>query len=359
MDDDDWTREYVRELLGRFGVDAESASDGVEAASMLDENRYEVVFLDLDLPHMPGEAVLQGLVTSRRRPASIVVMSGAPERLARIAPSEWRRLGITAALPKPLVAEDIRIAVQRMLEPAEVTLDPMSLAAPGAVLLAGGGLWLDALSSVASRGGGSVLLGRSREEALSLIATHRPEAIIAGPPLSEAELLEFCRTATASSPQSVMLAAVNRADVDLRRSLANAGVAKVCVVPSAACDLAVAMINAARLTTRAHARVRVTATATMVARGNQRLAGTTRDLSEGGLCLERMPERVARGPVRVEFGLPGDGRLVVVESEIAWSGGSNGDYRAGVRFNDMSSTDRIRIRGFVEHHQPRAAYSFD
>lgn len=359
VDDDDWTRDYVRELLARLGIESESASDGLEAAAMLDEHPYEVVFLDLDLPEYPGEAVLQGLVTSRKRPTSIVVMSGAPERLARISPADWRRLGITAALPKPLDAADLRIAVERLRKSEAGTdaLDPLSLAAPGSVLLAGGGLWLDALSCVARRGGGNILLGRSRDEALTMIASHRPDAIIAGPPISETELLEFCGAAARSAPSSVVIAAVSRADAKLRRALSDVGAAKVCVVPSGAGDLAVAMINAARLTTREHARVRITTSATVVTR-DQRMRVATRDVSEGGLCLEGLPERLSRGGVRVEFGLPGEGRTVVAESELAWSSSGNADgVRAGLRFAHMSSTDRVRIRGFVEHHAPRATFA--
>lgn len=228
--------------------------------------------------------------------------------------------------------------------------------ATGAVLITGGGLWADALAHVATKGGATLLVGQSIHEAMSLIATRRPSVVIAGPPLAEGALIEFCKRACGSSSGSVVLAAVNRADITLRRALAEAGAAKVCIVPSAGADLAVAMINAARLTTRAHARVSYAAKATVVTRDG-RVAGTTRDLSEGGLCLERVPERVARGAARVEFGLPGDRRPVVVEAQVVWSGGGAGDFRAGLRFDSMSKADLVRIRAFVEH-QPGASASF-
>ena len=51
-------------------------------------------------------------------------------------------------------------------------------AGPGSVLIAGGGLWADALSRVVTKGGGGLLLGTSRDHALSLISTHRPSAIV-------------------------------------------------------------------------------------------------------------------------------------------------------------------------------------
>ena len=87
VDDDEWTREYVAELTRRLGLEAVIARDGIEASAMMDERRFDVVFLDLDLPGMPGEAVLQSLTTSRKRPGAIIVMSGSRERLERISPA--------------------------------------------------------------------------------------------------------------------------------------------------------------------------------------------------------------------------------------------------------------------------------
>jgi CheY-like chemotaxis protein len=356
VEDDDWTRDYVTELLKHLGIHAEAAANGLEAAALLDEQRYDLVFLDLDLPQMPGEAILHGLVTSRTKPRAIALMS-TPDRLARIPKSDWSKYGIMAALAKPLVAADIRASVAQMLGTPVAKVPQMRPSnGPGAVLIAGGGLWADALASVATKGGATVLSGRNRDEALSLVAAHQPAAVIAGPPLGDAELIEFCNTATQSSSASLVFAAVNRADLALRRALSDAGVAKVCIVPSGGADLAVAMINAARLTTRAHARVPLAGAATIVT-SEGRVAAFTRDLSEGGLCLERLGARLPRGPVRVEFALPDGRRPLALDSAIAWIAGGDGEFRAGIRFEGVGNVDLLRIRSFIEN-QPRAGYSF-
>lgn len=224
------------------------------------------------------------------------------------------------------------------------------------MLIVGGGLWADALARVVTRGGGTLHVGASRDEALSAIATHRPNAIVAGPPLNDTDLIEFCRSAVQSSSASTVLAAVNRADITLRKSLAEVGVARVCIVPSAASDLAVAMINAARLTTRAHARVPLVVTATLHAREG-RITGTTRDVSEGGLCLEKMPERVQRGQAKVEFQLPGEKTPLALLSNIVWSGGANGDFRAGLCFEKLEGGNLTRVRVFVSQN-PNAKFTF-
>lgn len=228
--------------------------------------------------------------------------------------------------------------------------------APGSVLIAGGGLWADALSRVVTRGGGTLLIGASRDHALSSIATHRPNAIVAGPPLSDGELIEFCRSAVQSSSGAPVLAAVNRADINLRKSLAEVGVARVCIVPSAASELAVAMINAAHLTTRAHARVPL-AVAIHVHTREGKFSGTTRDLSEGGVCVGQMPERASRGQAKVELQLPGERTPIAVVAQIVWSGGTNGDYRAGLAFEKLEGGNLARIRLFVSQ-SPSAKFTF-
>ena len=223
----------------------------------------------------------------------------------------------------------------------------------GAVMIAGSGLWADALARVVTRGGGTLLYGRSPEESLAVISAYRPSAVAAGPPFTETSLIDFCTQARKASPGSTILAAVNRADAVLRAALEQAGVSRVCIVPSAAGDLAVGVVNVAGLTTRVHRRVPFTAIATVVTRDG-RLRGRIRDLSEGGLCLERVAERVMRGPARIEFELPNQTRPVATESEVVWSGRDETGHRAGIRFAGLSDADRDRIRGFVRN-QPSAA----
>ena len=228
--------------------------------------------------------------------------------------------------------------------------------APGSVLIAGGGLWADALSRVVTRGGGTLLIGASRDHALSSIATHRPNAIVVGPPLTDGELIELCRSAVQSSSASTVLAAVNRADSNLRKALAEVGVARVCIVPSAASDLAVAMINAAHLTTRAHARVPLEVAIHLQTREGK-ISGTTRDLSEGGVCVGQLPERPSRGQAKVEFQLPGERTPIAVVAQIVWGGGANGDFRAGLAFEKLEGGNLARIR-LVVSQSPVATFTF-
>lgn len=347
VDDDDWSRQYIVDVLRRFGITAEIARDGLEAAALLDDNAYDLVFLDLDLPKLPGEAVLESLVSNRRRPGMIVVMSGSVDRLAQIELGDWERLGISAALPKPLAVASVRAAVEGAVEiSAPVRAAWASGVGPGTVVMFGGGLWVEALSRVVTRGGGMLVTCATEGEALAMIHERRPPVIVVGPPQTAEEMITFYVNAQASSPRSTMFAAVTPAEDSFRRDLVSMGVARAFVVPSGLGELAIAIVTAATLNTRTHPRVAVSAGATVIT-GNLRVTGQTRDVSEGGLCLEGIAERIPRGPARVEFALPDAPVRVAAVSHIVWVAGSDGEYRAGVRFEGVSETDRTRIRQFI------------
>lgn len=349
VDDDDWSREYVLDVLHRFGITAEIARDGLEAAALLDDNAYDLVFLDLDLPKLPGEAVLEGMVPSRRKPGSVVAMSASVERLEKLALADWEHLGISAALPKPLAVAAVRSAIEKSSElPAPPRAGWAAGARPGTVVIAGNGLWVEALSRVVSRGGGSLITCATEPEAIARIAERLPPVIVAGPPHGAEEMMGFFVTALASSPRSALFAALSPNEAAFRRDLAAMGVAKSFLVPAGLGELATSIVTAATLDTRSHPRVPFNGGATLFTK-DLRVVAQTRDVSEGGLCLGGMVERIPRGPARVEFALPGAPLRIGAEGHVVWiAGGEEGEYRAGVRFDGVSDGDRDRIRRFVQ-----------
>lgn len=350
VDDDDWSREYIVDVLHRFGITAEIARDGLEASALLDDNAYDLVFLDLDLPKIPGEAVLESLIPNRRRPGLIVAMSGSVDRLEKIELSDWGRLGISAALPKPLAVASVRAAVEGALE-----LSPPMRAAwsagvgPGTVVMLGGGLWAEALSRVVTRGGGILVTCATAGEALEKIYERKPPVIVVGPPTTAEEMIAFFVNCQASSPRSTFFAALSMADRAFHRDLVTMGVSRAFAVPAGLGELAISIVTAATLNTRNHPRVPFSAGATVFTK-DQRVGGITRDVSEGGVCLDRIGERIPRGPARVEFTLQNAAAPVRAEAHVVWVAGSEGEYRAGVRFETVSDRDRYRIREFVQSH---------
>ncbi|MGM0559284.1 MAG: response regulator, partial [Myxococcota bacterium] len=52
VDDDEISRRVLSELLGRFGLEYRTASSGVEALELLEQDDFSAVFMDCDMPSM-------------------------------------------------------------------------------------------------------------------------------------------------------------------------------------------------------------------------------------------------------------------------------------------------------------------
>ncbi|MDD4731172.1 MAG: ATP-binding protein [Desulfovibrio sp.] len=66
VEDDEINRFVLRRLLNRLGMEVQEAADGDEALNILLEERFDIVFLDIQMPRMSGEEVLQTLQTDDR-----------------------------------------------------------------------------------------------------------------------------------------------------------------------------------------------------------------------------------------------------------------------------------------------------
>jgi CheY-like chemotaxis protein/anti-sigma regulatory factor (Ser/Thr protein kinase) len=74
-DDDAATRHGVAKLLENAGYDVSEAADGNAALSAIQEKRYDLVFLDIWMPHLSGLEVLARIRTGTSRPKVIVMTS--------------------------------------------------------------------------------------------------------------------------------------------------------------------------------------------------------------------------------------------------------------------------------------------
>ena len=83
-DDDAATRHAVARLLENAGFEVSEAADGNAALSAIQRNQYDLVFLDIWMPHLSGLEVLAHLRTGTNRPKVIVMTSdGTSETLLR------------------------------------------------------------------------------------------------------------------------------------------------------------------------------------------------------------------------------------------------------------------------------------
>ena len=83
-DDDAATRHGVAKLLESAGFEVSEAADGNAALSAIQEKQYDLVFLDIWMPHLSGLEVLARIRRGTTRPKVIVMTSdGTSETLLR------------------------------------------------------------------------------------------------------------------------------------------------------------------------------------------------------------------------------------------------------------------------------------
>jgi CheY-like chemotaxis protein len=101
VEDDSDSREAIRDVLIEEGFEVREAKNGLEALESIGEQTPDVVLLDLVMPVMKGEPVIQ-ILRAARRSIRIVVMTAS--RIAAVAGS--------VQLTKPFSLDDLLWAVE-------------------------------------------------------------------------------------------------------------------------------------------------------------------------------------------------------------------------------------------------------
>src|SRR6516225_419328 len=74
-DDDAAIRHGISRLLENAGYEVSEAADGIAALNAIQEQQYDLVFLDIWMPHLSGLEVLARIRTAASRPKVIVTTS--------------------------------------------------------------------------------------------------------------------------------------------------------------------------------------------------------------------------------------------------------------------------------------------
>ena len=344
VDDDEAIRQLLEDLLLDMGIDTQIAEDGREAETWLKSTDFDLLFLDVNLPHVRGDLLLelirQGVL---KRPGAIVMMSS-DEALRAAPPEHWIRRGVLGFLAKPFAREQ----VSAFIEAARAKREQPEEREPG-ILIAGSGLWADALTRVVYRGGGKLVEARGPAEVLEVIRREHPAVCVFGPPIPDQELLTVLG-GVRSAPEMASLAVfigVARADGRLQEELQALGATGICVLPSGLAKLSTDVISAAGLNTRSYRRAPLAAPVWIQTSG-MIIDAFARDLSEGGLGLVQVRSKPPIENLRIEFALPGDPAPVRAATQLAWTRPDGDTFRVGERFTALDETDRSRIRRYVE-----------
>lgn len=115
VDDDAFTREYVRELLQCSGItQVQTAANGRDALSLLARRSLAPDFLicDVFMPEMDGFEFLERLA-SQQYPGKVILMSGGNDSMLGLASDVARHYGIqlTGFFTKPLAQPSLARAL--------------------------------------------------------------------------------------------------------------------------------------------------------------------------------------------------------------------------------------------------------
>ena len=78
VDDDDQLRNSLSRKLAEHGIEVDTATDGVEALRAMNQKKYDLVILDLNMPEKDGFAVLRERGITQNAETPIFVLTTVP-----------------------------------------------------------------------------------------------------------------------------------------------------------------------------------------------------------------------------------------------------------------------------------------
>jgi len=114
VDDSSMARRHVTRVLKDMGIeDIIEAADGIEAVPILENNLFDLVITDYNMPEMDGEALVSHIRTKSIQSSVPVLMVTSEEDEVRLAAA--RKSGVSALSDKPFEPENIRALITRLL----------------------------------------------------------------------------------------------------------------------------------------------------------------------------------------------------------------------------------------------------
>lgn len=103
VDDEIDIREFAKKFFAKRGIDVFTASGGVEALKIIDENQPDLVLLDIQMEEINGIEVLKKLREAQNNIKVIMVTGAEDPKII----NEANSLGVRGYVHKPLVLEEL------------------------------------------------------------------------------------------------------------------------------------------------------------------------------------------------------------------------------------------------------------
>ena len=112
VDDEEAVRNLLRRTLEDIGYDVLTVSNGEEALFRMNQQEFEVVFLDIKMPGMSGIEVL-GKITTDWPDTCVIMATGVPDVPTTV---ECMQMGAYDYITKPFDRDDLVYKMQRAIE---------------------------------------------------------------------------------------------------------------------------------------------------------------------------------------------------------------------------------------------------
>ena len=123
VDDESKIREQFSEFLQHEGFEVDTAENGEIAINVLEQDFYDVVIIDLNMPRVDGMTVLKHLVDNTSDSIGIILTGYATIRNA----VEAMKAGAFDYLAKPVKVEEVLIVIKRSLELRDLRRENLAL----------------------------------------------------------------------------------------------------------------------------------------------------------------------------------------------------------------------------------------
>ena len=123
VDDEVKIRESFSDILGLEDFEVHTAQNGEVAIGMIDEDYYDVAFIDLNMPKVDGMAVLKYVVEQSPDTIGIILTGYATIRNA----VEAMKAGAFDYLAKPVKMEEVLLVINRALEFRDIKRENLAL----------------------------------------------------------------------------------------------------------------------------------------------------------------------------------------------------------------------------------------
>jgi len=120
IDDEETVLKLYENILSADGHRVVKVTQGSQALKVMEEESFDLVFLDLKLPDMDGTELLKK-IRSKLEWAPVVIVTGNPSIESTI--EAIRAGGVYEYIIKPFRADDIQMTVRRAMEKAALSIE--------------------------------------------------------------------------------------------------------------------------------------------------------------------------------------------------------------------------------------------